>query len=137
MSGRINYSLLRSINKIEHEELFLLVIAILLVLLACTDRDDELTTANIRIKNNSNLNFNLVEIVADSLFYENVVAGGFSAYLEFEEAFEAMPFTIETDSASLNFVPQQLSLEPLPIGLYTYEVNIDEAGEIVLNFKID
>ncbi|GMN05682.1 hypothetical protein MTsPCn5_10710 [Croceitalea sp. MTPC5] len=104
---------------------------------ACTDRDDDLTTANIRIKNNSNLNLNLVEVIADSLFYENVDVDGFSEYLEYEEAFQAMPFRVETDSANFDFTPEQQDLDPLPIGLYTYEISINEEGAIELDFKID
>lgn len=113
---------------------FLIVVVILI---SCEDRDDNLTTANIRIENKSNLDFNLVEVIADSLFYENVNADSFSAYLEFEEAFETMPFTIETDSADFSFTPENLAFDPLPVGLYTYEINISEEGEIELNFKVD
>ncbi|WP_350287794.1 hypothetical protein [uncultured Croceitalea sp.] len=119
------------------KRVLLALFIITLGLVACTDRDDELTTANIRIKNNSAIAFNLVEVITDSLFYENIAADGFSEYIEYEEAFEAMPFTIEADSANYNFTPAQQGLEPLPVGLYTYEVTIDEAGEVVLSFKVD
>lgn len=108
-----------------------------LILLSCTDRDDNFTGANIRIANKTDVDFNLVELIADSLFYENVAKGGFSNYLEFEEAFEAMPFTIATDSADFNFTPDTLDLDPLPIGLYTYEITISEEGQIELTFRVD
>ncbi len=119
------------------KKVILSCIVLTIVFFSCEDRDDNVTTANIRIKNESNVNFNLVEILADSLFYEDVTADSFSEYLEFEEGFEAMPFTIVTDSAEFNFIPEDLQLDPLPIGLYTYEIQINEAGEIELRFKID
>ena len=119
------------------KRILLALFVITLGVVACTDRDDELTTANIRIKNNSSIAFNLVEVIADSLFYENIAADGFSEYIEYEEAFEAIPFSIEADSANYNFSPAQQALEPLPIGLYTYEVTIDESGEVVLQFTVD
>jgi len=119
------------------KKIFLLLSIATLLVFACTDRDDELTSANIRIKNNSNLNFSLVEVIVDSLFYENVPAEGFSEYLSYDEAFEAMPFTIVTDSMDFNFTPSELQHNPLPIGLYTYEVSISEEGEIALKFNVD
>ncbi|MDT0608387.1 hypothetical protein [Croceitalea rosinachiae] len=119
------------------KKIVLALCLVTILVFACTDRDDELTLASIRIFNNSNLNFNLVEVIADSLFYENVPADGFSEYLSYDEAFEAMPFSISTDSADFNFTPDELELDLLPIGLYTYEITISDEGEIVLNFKID
>ncbi|NNC35049.1 MAG: hypothetical protein HKO09_09240 [Croceitalea sp.] len=117
---------------------FLVILsAIGILVAACTDLDDDLTTANIRLKNNAGISFNLVEFIPDSLFYENVPSDGFSNYLEFEEAFEAMPFTIETDSMTFNYTPEETEMEALPIGLYTYEINITDEGEVLVNFKID
>lgn len=113
------------------------LIAVVIIFLSCDDRDDNLTSPNIRIANKTNIEFNLVEVIADSLFYENVVADGFSSYLAYDEAFEAMPFTIEADSADFSFIPDNLDFDPLPIGLYTYEISITEEGEIELIFKVD
>lgn len=119
------------------KKLFFSLLIVIVILFGCEDRDDNLTSANIRISNKTSIEFNLVKVVADSLFYENVVAEGFSDYLPYEQAFEEMPFTIETDSADFSFTPQDLQLDPLPVGLYTYEINISEEGEIELNFKVD
>jgi len=116
--------------------LFSCIVAIV-ICFSCTDRDDEITTANIRVKNETSVEFNLVEVIADSIFYENVMANGFSSYLPYEQAFSQMPFRIETDSVSFTFTPNDTLQEPLPIGLYTYEVDINEAGEVLLSFKID
>ncbi len=107
------------------------------VLFSCTDRDDELLNANIRIQNRSTLNFDMVSVIADSLFYENVPIEGFSAYLPFETAFRNMPFTITTDSTTFEFTPSMQDTVPLPVGLYTYEVSINAEGTVELNFKID
>lgn len=116
----------------------LLILTIVAALcFACTDRDDNLTNANIRIRNTTNLQFNLVEVIADSLFYENVPSDGFSNYLPFENAFSEMPFTIEADSASFSFTPTTTDLDPLPIGLYTYEIEISDEGEVILTFRVD
>ncbi|MFS4457252.1 hypothetical protein [Maribacter sp. 2304DJ31-5] len=111
-----------------------LLIAILLF--ACEDRDDNLTRANIRISNKSNINFNRVQVRVDSLVFENVAADSFSDYLEFEVAFESDSIEIDTDSGQFNFVPSETS-DPLPIGLYTYELDITEEGEITFTFKLD
>jgi len=108
-----------------------------IVFFACTDRDDNLTSPQIRIKNQTESTFLLLEIEPDSLFYENVPPNGFSEYLAFENALEAMPFTIETDSMAFSFTPAIPIFEPLPIGLYTYEVDINEEGEVELVFRID
>ena len=107
------------------------------VLFSCQDRDDELPAANIRINNLTNSTFNLLEIVPDSPFYEAVPADAFSEYLPFDTAFEAMRFTIETDSANFTYTPPDQVFDPLPIGLYTYQVSIDTDGEVVLTFRID
>jgi len=116
----------------------ILVIAIVTVLcFACTDRDDDLSNANIRIRNTTSLQFDLVAVIADSLFYENVPSNGFSEYLPFETAFREMPFTIESDSATFSFTPASVAMDPLPIGLYTYEVAITAEGEVTLTFTVD
>lgn len=119
------------------KKLIALGIFVTVVFLSCEDRDDNLTTPNIRINNKTNITFNLLEFIPDSLFYENLTADGFSEYLEFETAFEAMPFTVETDSANFTYTPPEISFDPLPIGLYTYEVNINAEGEVELLFRID
>lgn len=104
--------------------------------LSCDDRDDNLTGPNIRIQNLSNQNFALVEVRVDTLVFENVMAESFSPYMEFDEAFQQDTLRIEADSTMINFVPDFIS-SPLPIGLYTYQLNIDEEGALIFNFKVD
>jgi len=115
----------------------LICLILFVAILSCDDRDDNLTGPNIRIQNLSNENYLLVEFPSDTIRYENIAAEGFSEYQEFDEAFEQMAFTVTTDSADFDFVPPELPFEPLPIGLYTYQVDINEDKELILNFKID
>lgn len=103
---------------------------------SCEDRDDNLTTASIRIYNKSNIDFSSVRVRVDSLMFENVPANGVSDYLEFGEAFEQDVLQIMSDSAEFNYVPTD-TFEPLPVGLYTYDLDISETGEVIFSFRID
>ena len=115
----------------------LFVFLILLGGFSCNDRDDNLDAPNIRIRNTSNVNFVQVGIINDSVVYDNVGADSFSEYNAYITAFREMPITVVTDSTTLNFTPTGPQVEPLPVGLYTYDISISETGELVLSFKID
>lgn len=115
--------------------LLVFTLVLMAALWACEDRDDNLRGANIRINNQSSLNFNSVQ-VGDSIVYENIDAEGFSEYLEFDMAFEEDVLLIETDSTQFNYQPTD-TFDPLPTGLYTYELNITEEGELEFTFKVD
>jgi hypothetical protein len=120
------------------KKIFISVLLTVLIAFACTDRDDELLGASIRINNKSNIDFTTVQVRVDTLLFENVPADGFSNYLAFETAYAADTITIETDSTQIRFVPVDSIIgEPLPIGLYTYELSFDEEGEIIFNFRVD
>lgn len=108
------------------------------ILSACEDRDDNLNGPNVRIENNSGQNFRFVQVRSenDSIFYENIAPEGFSNYLEYEMAYQQDTLTIETDSTEVRFVPDSIS-DPLPLGLYTYKININAEGEVELTFKVD
>lgn len=108
----------------------------LVTVLSCDDRDDNLTGPNIRIQNLSDQNFSRVEIRVDTLFFENIASDGFSDYLEFDVAYQQDELRIEADSTVIDFTPDSIS-SPLPIGLYTYQLDIDEEGGLIFNFKID
>ena len=111
-------------------------LALLVSFSSCDDRDDNLTGPNIRIHNRSSQNFSRVEVRVDTLSFENVSSNGFSDYLEFDVAYQKDTLRIEADSTTINFVPDSIS-NPLPIGLYTYQLDIDDEGELIFNFKID
>ncbi|MEO0571598.1 MAG: hypothetical protein AAF039_07815 [Bacteroidota bacterium] len=115
---------------------YLIWLMLFVAIASCDDRDDNLTGPNIRIQNVSSQNFSRVEIRVDTLFFENVSSDGFSDYKEFDVAFQQDTLRIEADSTIINFVPDSIS-SPLPIGLYTYQLNIDEEGQLIFNFKID
>lgn len=112
--------------------LFLLFVGIV----SCDDRDDNLTGPNIRIQNLSSQNFSRVEVRVDTLFFENISSDGFSDYMEFDVAYQQDTLRVEADSTVINFVPDSISSQ-LPIGLYTYQLNIDEEGQLIFNFKVD
>lgn len=114
----------------------LISLLLLVAIMACDDRDDNLTGPNVRIQNLSSQNFSRVEVRVDTLFFENITSDGFSDYLEFDVAYQQDTLRIEADSTIINFVPDSIS-SPLPIGLYTYQLDIDEEGELIFNFKID
>ncbi|MEO9892438.1 hypothetical protein [Aurantibacter sp.] len=120
------------------KKLALLLIAIVLVFGSCTDRDDDLSGVNIRIKNDSNINFNSVAVGGSDEVYENISSGGYSEYLEYETAYRYNSVYIESDSTSYNYSPIDfVGEDSLNFGFYTYELSISEEGEVDLVFKVD
>jgi len=115
----------------------LLAVICVVVLFSCTDRDDEVNLVNIRVQNTTELFFSEVRIVENDTVYENIEAGGFSEYMEFERAYANTAISILTDSTSLNYVPVEMSTDTLPIGFYTYEISLDEENQVDLTFRID
>lgn len=107
------------------------------ILFSCTDRDDDVNTVNIRIKNDTDFNFSEVRVTEKDTVYENVLAGEFSEYYAFESAPEEMGLTIISDSATFDYTPRVLAIDSLPIGFYTYELGLDSENQIQFNFRID
>lgn len=118
-------------------KLVLLLIVVIGFAYACTDRDDDLNAVNIRIKNNTEALFNEVLVVENDTLYENIPAGEYSEYIEFQRAFQSTTLTIVTDSTTYNFVPSEVVTDSLPIGFYTYELGFDEEEQINLIFIIE
>lgn len=116
---------------------FLLTIIAVGILAACTDRDDDVTTVNIRIQNNTSSVFSEVRIVGKDTVYEAIPAGDYSEYLEYEEAFREMALTVVADSIDFNYTPASEFTAPLPIGFYTYELSFGDTDQLELNFKVD
>jgi|GEM_PF-765734 len=120
------------------KKILLSILVVVLIIFSCDDRDDELVNANIRINNRSNVDFTSVQIRVDTLRFENVLADDFSDYLPFEVAYAADTITVVTDSTEFNFIPTDSIIgDPLPIGLYTYELSFSEQGTLELNFRVD
>ena len=117
---------------------YLIIALLLFSTLACTDRDDELVAVNIRIRNISDITFDQVQVGEPEKVHENVAPDSFTVYLEYEVAYRIA--FIEIRSGAETFVLQPIDFvgeEELPIGLYTYELDIDEEGQVILNFRVD
>jgi hypothetical protein len=105
---------------------------------ACSDRDDDLVSINIRVKNSSTLIFDEVIIGSEEHIYEALEPDTYSEYQEYETAY-AYAY-IQITSGEEVFVLQPIDFvgeEVLPIGLYTYDLNVDEEGQVSLKFVID
>lgn len=107
------------------------------ILFSCTDRDDNVDMVNIRIQNSTKQFFSEVRIAQRDTVYENIAAGDFSEYLQYDTAFQTASLTILTDSTSLNYFPAEVPSDTLPIGFYTYEISLDEENRVALTFRID
>ncbi len=111
---------------------------LLIFVLSCTDRDDDLTAVNIRIKNVSDVSYTRVQVGADDQVHENIASGDFSDYLEYEEAFRYAFIEIMAEDQTYTLQPIDFVGEtPLSLGFYTYELNITESGDVILEFKVD
>ena len=110
----------------------------LMCLASCDDRDDNVNAVNIRIRNISDLNFDRVQVGEEDKIHENIGPDSFSDYLQYELAYRFA--FIEIQAGAETYVLQPIDFvgeEPLPIGLYTYELDVDEEGEVLLEFKVD
>ncbi|MGI9545773.1 MAG: hypothetical protein ACR2MM_00945 [Flavobacteriaceae bacterium] len=117
---------------------YLAIVLLLVCTWSCTDRDDEIIAINIRVRNISSLNFDMVQVGESDKIHENVSPDSFSDYLEYEVAYRYA--FIQIQSGEETFVLQPIDFvgeTALPIGLYTYELDITEEGEVLLNFLVD
>ena len=117
---------------------YLIFLFAIFCLTACDDRDDNIDAVNIRIRNISDLNFDRVQVGEPDKIHENVGPDSFSDYLQYEEAFRYA--FIEIMSGEETYVLQPIDFvgeTALPIGLYTYELDVNEEGEVLLEFKVD
>ncbi|PCJ92675.1 MAG: hypothetical protein COA50_15340 [Flavobacteriaceae bacterium] len=109
-----------------------------LLTIGCTDRDDDVEMVNLRIKNISELVFEEVQVGDHETIHENVGSDEFSEYLEYETAYKYAYIQIKSGGETYTLQPIDFVGETaLPIGLYTYELDVDEEGNILLNFVID
>lgn len=115
----------------------ILLCTILLFAVGCTDNDDK-DGINIRIKNNSSVTFDKVQVGSAESIHSNISAGDFSAYLTYEIAYNYA--YIEAKSGDETYVLQPIDFvgeTPLEIGFYTYELSLTEERDISLNFVVD
>ena len=109
-----------------------------LMTVSCTDRDDDLTSVNIRIKNSSTVVFDEVLVSDEEHIYENQAPDSFSEYQEFEMAYRYAYIRITSGEETYELQPIDfVGEEELPIGLYTYDLSLTEEGEVILEFIID
>ncbi|MDX1363994.1 MAG: hypothetical protein R3243_07240 [Arenibacter latericius] len=110
----------------------------LVLLMGCTDRYDELVGVHIRVKNQSNVHFDKVEVGNVNKVHTNVPVGSFSPYLKYETAYRYAYINIIVGDENFTMQPIDFFGEsPLSDGYYTYGLTISEEGEVLLNFIVD
>ncbi|MCM4153872.1 hypothetical protein DHD05_19945 [Arenibacter sp. N53] len=115
---------------------FLVLVAV--IVMGCSDRDDDLDGVNIRIKNESSVTYDLVQVGSAEMLHENIGPDDYSGYLEYEMAYEYAYINIKVDEE--NYILQPIDFvgeTPLENGFYTYGLSITVAGDVILNFSID
>ncbi|MGB5645754.1 hypothetical protein [Muriicola sp.] len=120
------------------KRLIILCMSLGLMTMACSDRDDDITSINIRINNKSSLVFDEVLVGDEDHIYEALDPDTYSEYKEFETAYSYAYIRITSGEEvyvlqPIDFVGEEI----LPIGLYTYELDIDTEGQVTLEFSID
>ena len=115
-----------------------LLLTMLFFSVACTDRDDKLSAINIRVKNNSSINFDKVQVGDSDFVHTDVSSGSYSEYLEYETAYRYAYIAIQSGTESYVLQPIDFVGEiPLDIGFYTYVLDVTEEGDVSLNFAQD
>ncbi|MCW5517740.1 hypothetical protein [Muriicola sp. Z0-33] len=106
--------------------------------LSCTDKDDDVNEVNIRIKNVSNLTFDQVQVGEAETLHMNISPDDYSEYLIYDIAYRYAYIQITTGAETYTLQPIDFVGETaLPIGFYTYELDVTEEGNVNLNFVID
>ena len=120
------------------KRLFLLCLAMVSALFGCTDRNDDVNAVNLRIKNVSNITFDEVQVGDAEEVHTNVAPDNFSEYFIYETAYQYAFIEIKSGEETYTLQPIDFVGETeLPIGLYTYELNVTSEGDVELTFKID
>ncbi|HLT50427.1 MAG TPA: hypothetical protein VKZ93_00645 [Arenibacter sp.] len=110
----------------------------LFLLMGCTDRDDDLDGVYIRIKNESNITYDLVRVGEADKLHENIAPGAFSGYLEYRTAYSYAYISIDSGDENYLFqITDFVGETPLEHGFYTYALNISEEGLVQLDFRVD
>ena len=106
--------------------------------IGCSDRDDDLDGVNIRIKNESNVIFDTVQVISDEMIHENIGPDEFSGYLEYESAYSYGYIHIMVGGESYVLQPTDYVDEtPLEYGFYTYVLSISEEDNVILDLVVD
>lgn len=117
---------------------FAFLVLVVIFFTGCTDRDDNLDGVNIRIKNESNVTYDQVQVGSEEMLHEKIGPDKYSGYLQYETAYKYAYVNIKVGEE--NYVLQPIDFvgeTPLENGFYTYGLNITEAGDVILNFSVD
>lgn len=118
--------------------LFLILFGAVSIVLGCTDRDDDINEVNIRVQNVSSLAFDEVQVGDAEKVHMNLAPDDHSEYLVYETAYQFAFIEIKSGAETYTLQPIDFVGETaLPIGLYTYELNISAEGDVELIFRID
>ena len=127
-----------SFNKERMKRLIVLLLSVTSLTIGCTDKDDDVNEVNIRIKNVSKLTFNEVQVGNAEELHMNISPDDYSEYLVYETAYRYAYIQILSGTETYTLQPIDFVGETeLPIGLYTYELDITEEGGVDLTFVID
>jgi hypothetical protein len=117
---------------------YLVLLSVFLLAVGCTDRDDDLAAANIRIKNVSTFVFDEVQVGVQEDLHMNIAPGAYSEYLPYEVAYRYAYISIKAGEETFVLQPIDYTGETeLPVGLYTYELDVTDEGEVSLLFTAD
>lgn len=120
------------------KRLLFVTMSVFVFILGCSDRDDELNGIQIRVKNVSSIHFDTIQVGGDGMVHTNVAPDSYSDYLEYETAYRYAYIGISASEETYVLQPIDFVGEtPLPFGFYTYEIGIDQEGNVSLNFVID
>ncbi|TFG75360.1 MAG: hypothetical protein E4H26_06245 [Flavobacteriales bacterium] len=112
------------------------IFTVMLLLVGCTDRDDDLEAINIRVKNNNDFAYETVQVGDSEKPLTDIAAGKYSEYIPFETAYRYAYVQIVASGETYVLQPIDFVGEtPLNAGFYTYELKIGEDGLIALEFK--
>ncbi|MDE3743944.1 hypothetical protein [Maribacter polysaccharolyticus] len=116
----------------------ILTISVFVFLIGCTDRDDVLDGVWIRVKNVSTLPYDAIQVGDEEMVHTNLASDSYSEYLAYETAYVYAYIHILVGEETYVLQPIDFVGEsPLPLGYYTYEVGLDENGDVTLDFVID
>ncbi len=115
-----------------------LMLCVILCFASCTDRDDDVTEVNIRVKNTSEINFDQVQVGDAEELHLNIAPDDYSEYFQYETAYTYAYVQIISGGETYTLQPIDFVGEtPLPPGFYTYELDVLEDGNVDLKFTID
>lgn len=121
-------------------KILLPLLVLVLTIFSCDDRDDNLEAVNIRIKNISEVTYTMVQVNGDAEnVHSDITSGEVSEYFEYETAYAYASILIEADGKTYTLQAiDYVGETPLPLGFYTYELNIiEENNGVELKLAVD